>query len=280
MATLEEVRCASREKLRALKTSLAALDGALVAFSAGVDSTFVLAVAREMLGDRVLALTAHSASVPEVERAEARQLALRLGARHVEVQSGELDDPRYAANPVDRCYYCKSELYRLCQDVAGRHGISTILDGFNADDRRDHRPGHIAAEEREVRSPLAEAGLTKPEVRAWSEAYALPTWDKPQMACLASRLPYGTAVTPERLGQVERAEAGVRALGFRDFRVRHHGDIGRIEMSAEEVDLAFARRGELLQAVRAAGFKLAVLDLEPFRSGRLNELAGLSLPVL
>jgi len=280
MTTIQEVRHASEDKLRALKSALAALDGALVAFSAGVDSTFVLAVAREVLGERVLALTAHSPSVPEAERAEARQLAERLGARHVEVQSGEMDDPRYAANPVDRCYYCKSELYRLCDDVAGRHGITTILDGFNADDRRDYRPGHRAAEEREVRSPLAEAGLTKLEVRAWSEAYGLPTWDKPQMACLASRLPYGTAVTAQRLGQIERAEAAVRALGFRDFRVRYHGDIGRLELAGEELDRAFARRGELVVAVRAAGFKLAVLDLEPFRSGRMNELAGLSPPVV
>ena len=279
-ATLEELRRGSEHKLRALRASLAVLDGALVAFSAGVDSTFVLAVAGEVLGPRALALTAHSPSVPAAERAEARQLAERLGVRHLEVQSGELADPRYAANSFDRCYYCKSELYRICLEVAGREGVATVLDGFNADDRADFRPGHRAAEERGVRSPLAEAGLTKAEVRAWSEAYQLPTWDKPQMACLASRLPYGTAVTPERLAQVERAEAAVRALGFRSFRVRYHAEIGRIEVAAEELERAFSRRAELVVAVRAAGFKLAVLDLEPFRSGRMNELAGLSLPVV
>jgi hypothetical protein len=163
---------------------------------------------------------------------------------------------------------------RLCAEVAGREGLPAVLDGFNADDRRDHRPGHRAAEERAIRSPLAEAGLTKAEVRAWSEAYRLPTWDKPQMACLASRLPYGTAVTVERLAQVERAEAALRALGLRAFRVRYHGEIGRVEVAAEELDTAFARRELLAAAVRGAGFKLAVLDLEPFRSGRLNELAG------
>jgi uncharacterized protein len=279
MKSLDEVRRASASKLEAMKSSLAALDGAVVAFSAGVDSTFVLAVARQVLGDRALALTAHSPSVPQAEREQARALARQLGARHVEVDSRELDDPRYAANPVDRCYYCKSELYRLCLEVAGREGLHAVLDGFNADDRRDHRPGHRAADERAIRSPLAEAGLTKEEVRAWSEAYRLPTWDKAQMACLASRLPYGTAVTAERLAQVERAEAALRGLGLYSFRVRYHGDIGRIEVAPEEMDAAFARRAELAAAVRGAGFKLAVLDLEPFRSGRLNELAGI-LPVV
>jgi uncharacterized protein len=277
---LEEIRRASEDKLRKMKTSLGALDGALVAFSAGVDSSFVLAVAREVLGDKVVALTAHSPSVPQAERADARAFARRLGVRHVEVESREMDDPRYVANAVDRCFHCKSELYRLCAEVAQRERVAAVMDGFNADDLRDHRPGHRAAEERAVRSPLAEAGFTKAEVRAWSEAYALPTWNKPQMACLASRLPYGTAVTPERLAQVERAEAAVRALGLRAFRVRFHGDIGRIEVAEDEMDGAYARRSDLAAAVRAAGFKMAVLDLEPFRSGRMNEVAGLSLPVV
>jgi uncharacterized protein len=155
-----------------------------------------------------------------------------------------------------------------------------VVDGFNADDRGDHRPGHEAARRAGVRSPLAEAELAKVEVRAWSEALGLPTWDKPQMACLASRLPYGTEVTPERLGQVERAEVGLRALGLRSFRVRWHGDVGRVEVAADEMERAFAHRAELGAAVRAAGFKLAALDLEPFRSGRMNEVAGIALPVV
>src|SRR5690242_1862494 len=280
MATLDEIRAASASKLAHARDVIARTAGALVAFSGGVDSTFVLAVAREVLGDRAVALTAHSPSVPQAERAEARSLAARLGARHLVVESRELDDPRYVANASDRCYFCKSELYRLCGEAAREAGLGAILDGFNADDRRDHRPGHRAAEERAVRSPLAEAGLRKDEVRAWSEAYGLPTWDKPQMACLASRLPYGTEVTAERLGQVERAEAGLKALGLRQLRVRHHGDIGRIEIAAEEMERAFARRAEVVAAVRDAGFKVAVLDLEPFRSGRMNELAGVGLPVI
>ncbi len=278
--TLDALRSASQAKLARMKAELAACGSALVAFSAGVDSTFVLAVAAEVLGPRAVALTAHSPAVPEAEREEARRLAARLGVRHLERESREQDDPGYVSNPEDRCYFCKRELYRLCGEVAGAEGLAAVLDGFNADDRRDHRPGHRAAEERRVRSPLAEAGLSKDEVRAWSEAYGLPTWDKPQMACLASRIPYGTPVTPERLRQVERAEAEVRALGFRDLRVRHHGDIGRVEIGEGELAAAFARRGELARAVKAAGFKIAALDLEPFRSGRMNELAGIALPVV
>jgi len=279
MNELDAIRRASAGKMQRLREIVGACDGAIVAFSAGVDSTFVLAVAREVLGDRAVALTAHSPSVPRTEREAARELARRLGARHLEVASHEGDDPRYAANPVDRCYYCKSELYRLCEEAAREEGLEAVLDGFNADDVRDHRPGHVAARERAVHSPLAEAGLGKAEIRAWSEAYGLPTWDKPQMACLASRLPYGTEVTPERLAQVERAEEGVRAVGLRSFRVRHHGEVGRIEVAKEEMDLAFARRDALAAAVKAAGFKLVALDLEPFRSGRLNEVAGVTLPV-
>jgi uncharacterized protein len=277
---LEPVRRASAEKLALAKEAIASCGSAVVAFSAGVDSTFVLAVAREVLGERAIALTAHSPAVPAVERAEARALAARLGVRHLERDSREQADPGYVANGQDRCYFCKRELYRLCAQAAREHGAAAILDGFNADDRGDHRPGHRAAEEAQVRSPLAEAGLTKLEVRAWSAAYGLPTWDKPQLACLASRIPYGTEVTPERLARVERAEAALRALGLRDVRVRHHGDMGRVEVGEGDLDAAFARRAEVVAAVKGAGFKIAALDLEPFRSGRLNELAGIPLPVV
>jgi len=278
--TLAEIRLASADKRDRLRRILGETGGALVAFSGGVDSALVLAVAREALGDRCVALTAHSPSVPLSEREEARRLAARLGARHREVESREGENPSYRANGPDRCFHCKTELYRLCREAASAERLAVIVDGFNADDRGDHRPGHDAALAAGVRSPLAEAGLGKGEVRAWSEAYGLPTWNKPQMACLASRLPYGVEVTPERLAQVERAEAGVRALGLRSFRVRWHGEIGRLEVAPDEQAAAFERRAELALAVKEGGFKLAVLDLEPFRSGRLNELAGLRLPVL
>ncbi len=277
---LESVRRSSAGKLALARDRISACGSAVVAFSAGVDSTFVLAVAREVLGDRAVALTAHSPAVPQAERAEARALAARIGVRHLERESREQDDPGYVANGSDRCYHCKRELYRLCREAARELGAAAILDGFNADDRRDHRPGHRAAEEALVRSPLAEAGLSKLEVRAWSEALGLPTWDKPQMACLASRIPYGTPVTPERLAQIERAEAALRALGLRDLRVRHHGDVGRVEVGEGEMAAAFARRADVAAAVKAAGFRVAALDLEPFRSGRLNELAGIALPVV
>jgi uncharacterized protein len=277
---LEPVRTASAEKLARARDGIAACGSAVIAFSAGVDSTFVLAIAREVLGDRAVALTAHSPSVPQAERDEARALAARIGVRHLERESHEQEDPGYVANGSDRCYHCKRELYRLCGETAREVGARAILDGFNADDRRDHRPGHRAAEEALVRSPLAEAGLTKAEVRAWSEAYGLPTWDKPQMACLASRIPYGTPVTPERLAQVERAEAALRALGLRDLRVRHHGEIGRVEVGEADAEAAFALRAKVAAAVKGAGFPIAALDLEPFRSGRMNELAGIPLPVV
>ncbi len=277
---MEPLRRASAAKLARMKEEIARCESALVAFSAGVDSTFVLAVAREVLGDRAVALTAHSPAVPVAEREAAREIAARLGVRHLERDSREQDDPAYVANAPDRCYHCKKELYRLCEAAARAEGLRAVLDGFNADDRRDHRPGRRAAEERGVLSPLAEAGISKAEVRAWSEAYGLPTWDKPQMACLASRIPYGTRVTPERLAQVERAELAIRSLGLRDVRVRHHGPIGRVEVGEAELEHAFARRAEIAAAVKAAGFGIAALDMEPFRSGRMNELHGIELPVV
>jgi uncharacterized protein len=270
----------SRPKLEAMRAALRAHGSALVAFSGGVDSTFVLKVAVEELGERALAVTALSASVAPEEEREARELASRLGARHEVVSSNELANPSYAANPTNRCYFCKTELYELCEARRKELGLAVVLDGFNADDFKDHRPGHKAAQEHRVSSPLAVAGLTKDEIRAWSQALGLPTWDKPQMACLASRIPYGTSVTRERLFQIAGAESELRRLGFRQFRVRYHQEVARLELAAEEYErfLDRAVRERVNEALKALGFKFVALDLEPFRSGRMNEAAGVAKP--
>ncbi|MDP3235133.1 MAG: ATP-dependent sacrificial sulfur transferase LarE [Myxococcales bacterium] len=289
MMTDDEVAAlcsASGEKLERLRAAVKGYGSALIAFSGGVDSTFVLRIAVEQLGGRALAITALSASVSSDEADEARALAATLEARHVVVDSHELDDPRYTANPSNRCYFCKTELYALTEKARAEHQLAVVLDGFNADDKKDHRPGHQAAREHQVISPLADAGLTKNEIRAWSHRLGLPTWDKPQLACLASRLPYGTQVTVERLNQVGRAERAMRELGFKVFRVRYHQEVARLEVSADELSRLMnpELRAQVDQAVKAAGFTFVAIDLEPFRTGRLNDslkkVPGVSLPVV
>ena len=263
---------ASAAKLLALRERIRALPSALIAFSGGVDSALVLEIARVELGSRAAALTAVSPSLAPRELALARAFCEERGVRHLVVQGGELDDPRYAKNPENRCYFCKSELYRLCEAQAREHGLSSILDGFNADDRKDHRPGHVAARERAVLSPLAEAELGKAEIRAHAWALGLSVWDKPPMPCLASRIPFGTEVTVERLGALGGAEETLRQLGFRSFRVRYHGEVARIEVADAELPRLFdpALRGQIAAALKARGFRFVALDLEPFRSGRLS----------
>ncbi|MBN1209264.1 MAG: ATP-dependent sacrificial sulfur transferase LarE [Myxococcaceae bacterium] len=270
----------SRPKLEAMRAAIRAHGSALVAFSGGVDSTFVLKIAVEELGERALAVTALSASVAPEEEREARELAARFGARHEVLTSNELANPQYAANPTNRCYFCKTELYELCEARRQALGYAVVLDGFNADDFQDHRPGHKAAREHQVQSPLAQAGLTKEEIRAWSHQLGLPTWDKPQMACLASRIPYGTSVTRERLFQIARAESELRRLGFRQFRVRYHHEVARLELAAEEYErfLSADVRQQINTALKALGFQFVAVDLEPFRSGRMNEAAGVVKP--
>jgi uncharacterized protein len=276
MLTPEQIDllCArSKDKLEAMRSLVRAQQSALVAFSAGVDSTFVLRIAADELRDKAVALTALSASMAPEEQTEAAALAKRIGVRLVTVASKEIANPHYAANPENRCYFCKTELYALCAKARVELGLNAILDGFNADDFKDWRPGRQAADENRILSPLAVAGLTKEEIRAWSNRLGLPTWDKPQMACLASRIPYGTAVTEERLMQLARAESDVRRLGFKSFRVRFHGEIARLEVSAEEYPrmLDPEVRRAVDDALKSRGFRFVALDLEPFRSGRMND---------
>jgi pyridinium-3,5-biscarboxylic acid mononucleotide sulfurtransferase len=262
-------------KRRAAVARLQGLGSALVAYSGGVDSAFLLALAIEALGEKAVAFTAVSPAVPPDELQGARDLARALGVRHVERNSGELQDPRYAANPVDRCYFCKTELYDLALSAARMLGLDAVVSGTNADELSDYRPGLRAASEHQIVQPLAEAGLTKAEIRAFSRELGLPTWDKPQQPCLSSRIPYGTEVTRERLAQLAQAEMGLRALGLREFRVRYHGEIARIETGEADFAKLLADRVKAIEVVRGAGFKFVTVDLEPFRSGRLNEAAGL-----
>ena len=259
-------------KRDALAALLRSFGSVCIGYSGGVDSVFLAKAAVDALGaSRVLAATGRSAAYPLVQRDVAIECARTFGIPHVEVDTAELDDPRYAANPSNRCYYCKTELWSRLRALADERGLAFVLDGSNADDAGDFRPGMSAARENHVRSPLLEVGLAKAEIRALSRSEGLPTWDQPSAPCLSSRLPYGLAVTVDRLAQVERAEAGVRALGFREFRVRHHGDAARLEFGDAELHAAERAAAELCEVVEAAGFPRVLLDVDGYRSGALNE---------
>ena len=254
-----------------LRTGLAELGGVVVAFSGGADSALLAHVAHDVLGPRALAVTAVSPSLPEAERTACSDLAEDWGMRWQAVETDELDNPDYVRNDGDRCYWCKDALLAALAPLAEAEGATVCL-GVNVDDLDDHRPGQRAALERGAAFPLVEAGFTKARVREVSRELGLRTWDKPAAACLASRLPYGTEVTLGRLATVERAEAGLRSLGFHELRVRHHGEVARIEVPADELDRVLAAREGVVAAVTAAGYRWATLDLAGLRSGGFNQV--------
>jgi uncharacterized protein len=262
---------ASRE--RRLYDALSSFDSVIVAFSGGVDSAYLAWVATEVLGPAALCVTADSPSYPDHHRQLALRIAREFSLHHEFVTTSETEQPEYRANPVNRCYYCKSELYDVLSRLAADRGIAVIVDGSNADDRSDYRPGRQAAREYGVRSPLDEADLTKADIRELSRRAGLPTWDEPASACLSSRIPYHSEVTTEKLRMIERAEDALRALGFRVCRVRHHDTLARIELGTNELHRALDPdvREQIVRELRAIGYQHVTIDLQGYRMGSLNE---------
>jgi uncharacterized protein len=261
----------AQRKAERLRARLTDLGSAVVAYSGGIDSAFLAVAAADALGPRALAVTAESPSYPARHRALALEVARAFALRHRFIQTAELARPEYRANAGDRCYHCKHELYTALAALARAEGYAAVLDGNNADDRGDYRPGRRAACELGVLSPLDEVGLTKAEIRALARERGLPTWDEPASACLASRIPYFDEVTEEKLRTIERAEEAVRALGFRVFRVRHHDRLARLEIARDEMPRALDLADRLVAALRAVGYEQVTLDLRGYRSGSLNE---------
>lgn len=260
-------------KLARMREIFAPMRSVIVAFSGGVDSTFVLKVAYDTIADRVLALTTTSPTMPDEDRESALAMAQVIGVRHLIVESNELEIPGYSANPLNRCYLCKHNLFTVCEAKAAELGIDEIVDGLNLDDLHDYRPGMQAASEKRVRHPLVEAELSKAEIRELSRAMRLPTWDRPASPCLSSRFPYGTEITSEGLAKVAAGERVLHAMGFRVARVRFHGEVARLELERSEIARIFETqiRDTVEREFKKIGFRFVAIDLKGFRSGSLNE---------
>jgi len=266
------VREAPQKKLKQLQQLLKTLKSCAIAYSGGVDSTFLIKVAYDALGDNALAVTATSSTYPVRELEDAKQYAQEIGISHIIIPSEELDIPKFSDNPPDRCYYCKKELFQKIQQIAKEHHLNTVLDGSNADDTFDYRPGARARSELQIRSPLKEIGLTKQEVRQLSASLQLKSSEKPAFACLASRFPYGVKITEERLRQVEAAEEYLFSLGIRQYRVRYHDHIARIEVTPDDFPNILAHSQKIIKRFKTLGFTYIALDLEGYRTGSLNEV--------
>jgi uncharacterized protein len=260
----------TNQKLESLRQLVVELGSAVVAFSGGVDSSFMLKVAHDCLGARAVGLTAVSPSLASGELEEAQSIAAHIGAAHQVIESHEVEDPRYLANTQARCYFCKTEVYAELRKWAHGHGFKHVIDGLNLDDLSDRRPGRQAASEQGIISPLAEVGLAKSEIRELSKALGLPTWDKPALACLSSRIPHGTEVSLEALTQIDRAELVLRRLGIRQVRVRHHDGIARLEVEPADFDRVLTQRETIVASLRDLGYTFVALDLQGYRPGGLN----------
>jgi len=279
MAALVDLtlRGAIEEKERKLLSNLAAMERVIVAFSGGTDSAYLAWAAREALGEDAVAITADSASLPTSHKRDAEAFVRQFGIRHEYVETREFDNPEYARNAPDRCFHCKDELFTRLEEVGRERGYEHIVYGVNVDDLSDYRPGQGAAKQHQVAAPLADAGLTKAEIRELSRIAGLPTWDRPASACLSSRIPYGTPVTIENVKTVETGEEELKALGFRQFRVRFHGEVVRIEIARDEMEraLSLEMANRFTEIFKKLGFKYVTLDLEGYRQGSMNEVLGL-----